>query len=198
MQQLPPWLRLLIASSGGLSLLVIGFLDSSILSFPFVNDLLLVHFTIRSPSLMPYYALMATLGSLAGCFWLFYLAKKGGEAMYRRGAGHRAERIRSWVQRYKFLSVAVPAILPPPLPFKPFVLAAGVFQVPVGTFALALMIGRGLRYTAEGLLALRYGEQATHYLLANKLDFLLAVLLTISITYGAWRWLAGGAPRRRG
>jgi membrane protein YqaA with SNARE-associated domain len=198
MKPFPAWLRTLIASFGGLSLFIVGFLDSSVLSFPFVNDLLLIHFTIHSPSLMPYYVLMATLGSLAGCFWLYYLAKKGGEVMYRRGAGQRAERIRSWVQHYKFLSVAVPAILPPPLPFKPFVLAAGVFQVPVGTFALALVIGRGLRYFLEGILAMRYGQQAAHFLVEHKLQFSLLVLVTIGITYVAWRWLfrgAGSKPR---
>lgn len=197
MQRFPLWLRALIASFGGLSLLIVGFLDSSVLSFPFVNDLLLVQFTIQSPSLMPYYVLMATLGSLAGCFWLYYLAKKGGEVMYRRGAGQRAERIRSWVRHHKFLSVALPAILPPPLPFKPFVLAAGVFQVPVGTFALALVLGRGLRYVLEGILAMRYGQQATHYLIENKLEFSLLVLVTIGITYGAWRWLFAGGWKPR-
>ncbi|MDE3135480.1 MAG: VTT domain-containing protein [Acidobacteriota bacterium] len=191
MDKLPLWLRTLVGSLGGLSLFVIGFFDSSVLSFPFVNDLLLVRFTIHSPQLMPYYVLMATLGSLAGCFWLYFIAKKGGEAMYRRSAGGRAERIHGWVQRYKFLSVAVPAILPPPLPFKPFVLAAGVFQVPVDTFALALVVGRGLRYSIEGFLAMRYGEQATRYFVENKLEFALFVILTIGTTYGTWWWLFG-------
>jgi membrane protein YqaA with SNARE-associated domain len=191
MERLPLWLRALVGSLGGLSLFIVGFFDSSVLSFPFVNDLLLIRFTIHSPRLMPYYVAMATLGSLAGCFWLYYLAKKGGEAMYRRSAGGRAERIHGWVQRYKFLSVAVPAILPPPLPFKPFVLAAGVFQVPVETFALALVVGRGLRYSLEGFLAMRYGDQATRYFVENKLEFTLLVVFTIGVSYGAWRWLFG-------
>jgi membrane protein YqaA with SNARE-associated domain len=191
MERLPLWLRSLVGSLGGLSLFLIGFFDSSVLSFPFVNDLLLVRFTIHSPRLMPYYVMMATLGSLAGCFWLYFIAKKGGEAMYRRSAGGRAERIHGWVQRYRFLSVAVPAILPPPLPFKPFVLAAGVFQVPMDTFAIALVVGRGLRYSIEGFLAVRYGEQVTRYFVENKLEFALFVILTIGTTYGTWWWLFG-------
>jgi membrane protein YqaA with SNARE-associated domain len=191
MERLPLWLRALVGSLGGLSLFIIGFFDSSVLSFPFVNDLLLIRFTNHSPRLMPYYVLMATLGSLAGCFWLYYLAKKGGEAMYRRSAGGRAERIRDWVRRYKFLSVAVPAILPPPLPFKPFVLAAGVFQVPVDTFALALVVGRGLRYSLEGFLAMKYGDVATRYFVENKLEFTLLVIFTIGVSYAAWWWLFG-------
>jgi membrane protein YqaA with SNARE-associated domain len=193
MEGLPLWLRALISSFGGLGLFVIAFLDSSIFSFPIVNDLLLMRFTVQSPALMPYYVLMSTLGSLVGCIWLYYLAERGGEVMYRHGAGRRAERIRVWVNRYKFLSVAVPSVLPPPFPFKPFVLAAGVFQVPMKTFVLALLVGRAVRYFAEGFLAMRYGERASHYLVQNKLDFLLVTAGTIAISYLAWRWLFGEA-----
>lgn len=197
MEQLPPWLRALIGPLGGLSLFVVGFLDSSVLPLPIINDLLLIRFTIHSPRLMPYYVLMATLGSLAGCFWLYFLAKKGGEAMFRRSAGGRAEKIHGWVQRNKFLSVAIPAILPPPLPFKPFVLAAGVFQIPMDSFAIALIVGRGLRYSIEGFLAMRYGEQATRYLVQNKLEFTLIIVMTLALTYASWRWLFGPKARRR-
>ncbi|HVB33155.1 MAG TPA: VTT domain-containing protein [Patescibacteria group bacterium] len=195
MQQLPLWLRTLVGSLGGLGLFVIGFFDSSILSFPFVNDLLLIQFTIHDPRLMPYYVMMATLGSLAGCYWLYFLAKKGGAAMYRRSAGSRAERIHGWVQRYKFLSVAIPSILPPPFPFKPFVLAAGLFQIPLESFTLALVIGRGLRYTIEGLLAVYFGQQAGRFFVENKLEFILLVIVTIGVSYGTWWWLFGRKAR---
>jgi len=77
----------------------------------------------------------------------------------------------------------VPSILPPPMPFKAFVLAAGVFQMPMRTFILALLVGRGIRYTAEGILAVRYGDQAVRYLLENKLQFTLIITALIVGSY---------------
>jgi membrane protein YqaA with SNARE-associated domain len=193
--KLPHWLAKFTTTYGGLGLFTIGFLDSSVLSLPFVNDLLLVRFSIVAPHRMPYYAAMATLGSLAGCIWLYYLAKKGGEVMYRRYTGQRAARVRDWVLRNKFLSVAVPAILPPPLPFKPFVLAAGVFQVPVRTFAVALLVGRGLRYFLEGFLAVRYGPAAQRYFVENKLELTLIIVGTVLLTYAVTRWIFGASSK---
>jgi len=195
--KLPQWLAKLTATYGGLGLFAIGFFDSSVLSFPFVNDLLLVRLSILAPARMPYYAVMATVGSLAGCVWLYYLAKKGGEAMFRRSAGRRAERVRGWVLRNKFLSVAVPAVLPPPLPFKPFVLAAGVFQVPVRTFVVALLVGRGLRYFLEGFLAVRFGARAERYFLENKLELTVIILATVLATYIVVRWIFGGGAAKK-
>ena len=183
------WLQGAAVSLGGVGVFAIAFFDSSVLSFPFFDDLLVMHLSMRAPARMPYYALMAVVGSLAGCFWLYYLAKKGGEVMYRRRTGQRAERVRAWVQRNGFLSVVIPSILPPPMPFKVFVLAAGVFEVPMRTFALALVVGRGLRFFGEGFLAIRYGEAATRYLVENKLEFTAILVVTIVLSYLAVRWL---------
>ncbi len=195
--KLPHWLRHLAGTlGGGLSLFLVGFFDSSVLSFPFVNDLLVIRFSVENPARMVYYAAMATLGSLAGCVWLYYLARKGGEAMYRRRTGKRAERVRAWVLRNQFLSVAIPAVLPPPLPFKAFILAAGVFQVPLGTFTLALVAGRGLRYFAEGVFAVRYGAAAARYFVENKLEATLLIVGTIVLTYLATRWVFGGRAKQ--
>ena len=109
---------------------------------------------------MPYYAAMAAIGSLAGAWWLYLLAKKGGEAFFHSHAGGSAEKIKEWVDGHGFLSAFIPAILPPPFPFKLFVLAEGVFQVPARTFIVAILLGRGLRYGVEGILAVRYGDAA--------------------------------------
>jgi membrane protein YqaA with SNARE-associated domain len=194
--KLPKWLGGLVASLGGVGLFIVAFLDSSVLSFPVVADFLVIEQSSANPARMPYYALMATVGSLAGCIWLYLLAKKGGEAMYRRHAGKRAERIRQWVERNAFASVAIPAILPPPMPFKPFILAAGVFQVRWRTFVLALVTGRGLRYFLEGILAIRYGQEAINLLMAHKLGFTLGAALAIVLTLLASRWIFRGGPSR--
>src|SRR6266567_8743282 len=95
---LPHWLQAIVASAGGLGLFLIAFLDSSVLTFPVINDLLLIDLSIKHPARMPIYALMATLGSLAGCVLLYFIARKGGEAVFRRQAGHRAAVIRHWME----------------------------------------------------------------------------------------------------
>jgi len=103
--------------------------------------------------------------------WLYLLAKKGGEAFFHRHAGGKAEKIRNWVEQNGFLSIFIPSILPPPLPFKAFVLAEGVFQVPLRTFVTAVLLGRGLRYGAEGILAVVYGDAALDFLIAHSRSF---------------------------
>ena len=183
LDKLPHWLQPLVASLGGVGLFFVAFLDSSALSLPIINDLLVIHLSVRNPSLMPYYALMATLGSLAGCLLVYYLARKGGEVMFRKRAGGRAERIRGWIRRNAFLTVAIPSMLPPPMPFKLFVAAAGVFQVPLRTFVIALVAGRGLRYTTVGILAVRFGAEAGRYVLENKLQFSLIVGGLVILSY---------------
>ena len=101
--KLPVWLAHLVATLGGLGLFVVAFLDSSVLSFPIVTDLLVIEESIQNPARMPYYAFMATVGSLAGCFWLYVLAKKGGEAFFHSRAGRHAVRARRWVDSNAFL-----------------------------------------------------------------------------------------------
>jgi membrane protein YqaA with SNARE-associated domain len=179
---------------GGGGLFVVAFLDSSVLSFPFVADALVIELTTEKPVRMPYYAAMAALGSLAGCVWLYLLAKKGGEAYFSRHAKGRAERVKKRVERHAFLSVFIPAILPPPLPFKVFIVAEGVFQVPLRTFVTALLFGRGLRYAAEGLLAVFYGEAVLNFLTSHSRAFALSVVGVLIILYVVGRVTFRDAP----
>jgi membrane protein YqaA with SNARE-associated domain len=192
--KLPLWLQRLVALLGGGGIFLVAFLDSSVLSFPFVTDALVIESSIQRPARMPYYCAMAAIGSLAGCVWLYLLAKKSGEAFYRRRARGGAERVRGWVQRNAFVSTFVPAILPPPFPFKVFVLADGVFQVPLRTFVTALLIGRGLRYFVEGILAVRYGPVILRFAMSHETMLAVTVFLTLAILYIAGRWMSSG-PR---
>lgn len=188
---LPLWLQAIVASAGGLGLFLIAFLDSSVLTFPIINDLLLIDLSVRNPARMPYYAAMSTLGSVGGCLFLYYLARKGGEAMFHKYAGPRARHIHAWINRNGFLSILVTALLPPPTPFKIFVIAAGALEMPVQKFVLGLLAARAIRYFGEGFLAIRYGDQATLFLLTHKLEVAGIVLLVVVTLYLASRFAFG-------
>ena len=181
--KLQHWIAAILPTLGAGGIFLAAFLDSSLISLPLVNDILLVELSVLHPGRMPLYAATATVGSLAGCLVLFFLARKGGEVYFARHAGGRAARIRGWVEKNSFLAVAVPAILPPPMPFKLFVLGAGGFQVGLRPFSLALIAGRGFRYFALGFLAVKYGEQAQRAMLENKFLFALAALAFVVISY---------------
>ena len=190
----PAWLQRIIARMGAAGLFVVTFLDSSVLSFPFIADALLIELSIQDPARMPLYGGLAAFGSLAGCIWLYWLAKKGGEAFFHRRAGKRAIKARQWVDRNAFLSVFIPAILPPPFPFKIFVLAEGVFQVPLRTFVLGLLLGRGLRYFAEGLFGVKYGTQSLIFLTTHGPSFAIVTFVILLLLYLASRLLLHHSP----
>jgi membrane protein YqaA with SNARE-associated domain len=192
--KLPLWLRHFVAAMGGGGIFLVAFLDSSVLSFPFITDALVMRLCMEKPSRMLYYAAMATLGSLVGCVWIYGLAKKGGEVYFHRHGGRAALRAKQWVDNHAFLSLFIPAILPPPMQFKVFVLAQGVFQVPLRTFVLSLVLGRGVRYIAEGIFAVRYGEQALDFLVGHAALFTLTVVGALIVLYLANRAFLHTSP----
>jgi membrane protein YqaA with SNARE-associated domain len=191
MSRIVEWTQGLALSLGGPGLFLIAFLDSSFLSFPEVNDLLIVWLTTQHPYRMPYYATMTTLGSIAGCLALYTVARKGGEAFLRKRFHERhIERGMEMFRKYGLLAVLIPSILPPPAPFKIFVLLAGVSRVPLLQFITAIAIGRGFRYFGEGLLAVWYGEQATEFLKANARPVAIgvaAICLVAGVGYFLWK-----------
>jgi len=153
---------------GGVGLFIIALLDSSFLSFPQVNDLLIIVLSTKYPERMPYYAGMTTIGSLVGCYLLYGVARRGGEVFLRkRVKGRYADRAIALYQRHGLLAVVVPALLPPPVPFKVFVLLAGAAAVSPVRFGIAVAIGRSIRYFGQGYLAVLYGEQAADFMRAN-------------------------------
>jgi membrane protein YqaA with SNARE-associated domain len=165
MSRFVEWIKGFALAWGGPGLFLIGYLDSSFLSFPEVNDLLIVWMVTQHKNRLLYYTFMATAGSVLGCLTLYYIARKGGETFLRRRfhARHIDRGLRLF-QKYGLLMVIVPALLPPPAPFKIFVLLAGVAAIPVWQFVTAITIARGIRYGGEGLLAVMYGDRANAFL----------------------------------
>ena len=197
MGRIVDWIRTLALGLGAPGLFLSSFLDSSFLSLPEVNDLLLVWMTTQHKSRMALYASSAVAGSLAGCLVLYYIGRSGSWLTDRFETA-RVERTLATFQRHGVLAVLVPSLLPPPAPFKIFVLLAGVAEISVARFSLALLIGRGVRYFGEGFLALRYGDRAIEYVQANAAPVsIAAVLLLLSAFAGYMLWRkAQGSPGR--
>jgi membrane protein YqaA with SNARE-associated domain len=188
--QLGAWKQKIVAFAGTLGapgLFLISFLDSSFLTFPVINDLLLIDLSMRRPARMLLYATMAALGSLLGCVSLFLLARKVEEAAFHEKVGKRAAAIRYWVERNGFGGMLVAAMLPPPTPFKFFVLAAGVFEMPLASFASAIGLARVIRYFGVGYLAVRFGANALPYLAQHKLQVTVLVIVFVGVSYAVSR-----------
>jgi membrane protein YqaA with SNARE-associated domain len=155
------WISEVATALGGPGIFVIAFLDSSFVSLPQINDVLVVLMVTRHKAWMPYYAAMATLGSVAGCYVIYYLAEKGGDAFLRKRLKEaHLNRTLALYRKHGLLALMVPALLPPPAPFKLFVLAAGLANVRPVSFVLAIAIARGVRYLVLGVLAIYYGDAA--------------------------------------
>jgi len=171
MKNLVSWAQGIVLAFGGPGLLLISFLDSSFLSFPELVDVLVVWLSLRHPSLLAYYAGIGALGSLLGSLVLYWLARKGGEAFLRKRFHERhVDRGLRTFQRWGVLALFVPSLLPPPTPFKLFVLSAGVAEVSMLRFSLAVGLGRFVRYGGEALLALWFGEQVVGYIMDHGLE----------------------------
>ncbi len=184
MSRIVSWVEAFASSLGGPGLFMVAFLDSSFLSLPEINDVLVILMVTQNEALMPYYAAMATLGSVAGCMVLYGLGRRGGEALVRkRFTGPRLEKAMGLFQRFGVLAIIVPALLPPPAPFKVFILLSGVVRVPWPTFIGAVAVGRGVRYFGEGLLAVRYGDSAVEFLRANG-SLVSGVLVALGLLGG--------------
>ncbi len=191
MARLVAWLQGVAEALGGPGLFLIAFLDSSFLSFPNVVDLLIITDVTRHEARWLYYATLATAGSIAGCYVLYEFAKRGGDAFIRRRVNARhIDRAFGMFQKYGLLGVLIPSLLPPPVPFKVFVLAAGVARVRPIEFITAVAIGRGIRYFGEAVLALMYGDEAASFLSAHSREasfVFVAIVVVIALLWIARR-----------
>jgi membrane protein YqaA with SNARE-associated domain len=156
------------------AMIVIGALDSSLLSLPEVNDYLVVGRCFRYPSAVFYFPLFAATGSVLGCWLLYSIMRRGGQALLRkRFSAESIERVEHAYARFGILAIAIPAVLPPPLPFKIFVATAGTLEYPRWKFLTTVMIARALRYYVEGILAVFYGRRVLAFLKDKGLTILV-------------------------
>jgi membrane protein YqaA with SNARE-associated domain len=183
------WLQAFTLAVGGPGLFIIAFLDSSFLSLPQLNDLLVVTMVAQHPHRFAYYAAMATLGSLAGCLALYVVGRRGGQALLhtRFGSG-RMQQVSEIFKRRGLIALIIAALLPPPAPFKAFVLLGGITSVPVWRFTTAIAIGRGGRFFLIAVLAAWYGRGVLDWIAQHgrTVGLTLAVLLAAGAI--GWYW----------
>lgn len=161
------------------AMIVIGALDSSLLSLPEINDYLVVGRCFKQPSAAFYFPLFAATGSVIGCLALYTIMRRGGQALLRRRfKRENIERVERAYASFGFLAIAIPALLPPPMPFKIFVATAGTLEYPRWKFLATVMVARSLRYYIEGILAVYYGRRVLSFLKDNG-------LVVLSIVTGA-------------
>lgn len=145
---------------GPVGLFVVALLDSSFVPLPSSADALMLLLTTAHPRWMVLYAAVATAGSATGCLILYYASRRAGKRALARFSEKKQKRVKGWIERYDVISVLVASLLPPPFPFKLFVVSAGVFHFPVTRFLIAIIVGRGFRFLLEGYFAIRYGAKA--------------------------------------
>ena len=149
-----------LVALGPFGLFGLALLDSTFVPLPSSTDALMILLAAAHPSWMIIYALLATSGSAIGCLILYYISRRAGSRALSRFSPSRRRRVKELIERYDVLSVLVASLLPPPFPFKLFVITAGVFRFSVMRFIIAIVAGRAFRFLLEGYFAVRYGAQA--------------------------------------
>jgi membrane protein YqaA with SNARE-associated domain len=171
---------------GALGFIPLGLLDASIIPLPGSMDVLTIVLAARRADLWFYYALMATLGSVIGEFVTYRIARRGGKDMLaKRLSQRRLKKVYATFQRWGFGAIAVPALLPPPIPLLPFVLTAGALQYSPYKFTAAITTGRLARYTILGFLAARYGRGILKYLTSDGHVMVVIVVALVLAAIGA-------------
>lgn len=171
------------------AMILIGALDSSLLSLPEINDYLVVGRCFKQPTAVFYFPMFAAIGSVLGCLLLYTIMKRGGQALLRRRfKRENIEKVERAYARYGFLAIAIPAVLPPPMPFKIFVATAGTLEYPRWKFLVTVMVARAFRYYVEGILAVFYGRRVLAFMLDNGLFIITicgaaAIVLVVIYTF---------------
>jgi membrane protein YqaA with SNARE-associated domain len=149
-----------LVTFGPLGLFAVALLDSTFVPLPSSADALLLLLSTAQPRFMILYAFMATAGSALGCWILYLISRRAGARALSRFSEAKQKRVRELIERYDMLAVLVATLLPPPFPFKLFVITAGVFRFSLLRFMIAVIAGRAFRFLLEGYFAVRYGAEA--------------------------------------
>lgn len=149
---------------GAFGLFMVALLDSTFVPLPSSADALMLLLSTANPSWMLLYAFMATAGSAVGCLILYLISRRAGARALNRFSEAKRNRVKNWIERYDIFAVVAATLMPPPFPFKVFVVSAGVFRFSLLRFMLAIIVGRGFRFLLEGYFAVRYGAQAKEIL----------------------------------
>lgn len=170
-----------LVAAGTFGLFGIALLDSAFIPLPAGPDAVMMGLSALYPSWMPFYAVAATVGSVVGCLFLYQLSAKAGNKALSKIAGGKQEQIKGWVEKYDVWGVLIASILPPPFPFKAFVITSGVLRLSVWRVTAAITAGRAFRFFLEGYLAVRYGAQAMTILEKHypTIGIALAVLIVL-------------------
>jgi membrane protein YqaA with SNARE-associated domain len=177
---------------GGFGQILLGVADNSVVPLTGSADVLTIWLAAQHPDRWPYYALMATVGAVIGGYITYSLARKGGkETLEYKLSKKSAAKVCKRFERWGFGAVAIPAILPPPFPIVPFILAAGALQYSRRKFVGALALGRGVRYTIIAGLGALYGTRITAFF-AQYYKAALGILIGLSligIAGAVWQYL---------
>jgi membrane protein YqaA with SNARE-associated domain len=149
---------------GAVGLFAVALLDSTFVPLPSSADALMLLLTTAHPRWMVLYAFMATAGSALGCWILYLISRRAGARALRRFSEAKQKRVKELIERYDMAAVLVATLLPPPFPFKLFVITAGVFRFSLVRFMIAIVAGRAFRFLLEGYLAIRFGDEAKQIL----------------------------------
>jgi membrane protein YqaA with SNARE-associated domain len=181
----------------GLILGAVAIVDSSFFSLPEGNDILLVAFAYLKPYWTVWFVFISAIGSLIGSLMLFSMGRKGGDLLIRkRFSGAVVEKARGWFEKYDIWAILIPCILPPPMPFKLFVILAGVLNFSYVRFAVAVFLGRIIRYGTWGILTVIFREQIQGFMREHLLALGMAIILLLLLT-GLSCWLYSRFTRNR-
>lgn len=165
-------------------LFVITLLDSAFVPIPSGPDVLMVTLALQSSPLeIVKYVVVATIGSTLGCLLLYMLARQGGESVLKRVSAERRDYVQHMLGRYDSLAIIAACLMPPPFPFKPFILVSGVLDFKLSRLIIGLLIGRSLRYLLLGMLALYFGPATIDLLKKFGIKFFIVVASATAIYF---------------